>query len=88
MATDMNILVPQKQTKTQQGEVRLTLLKQIFQEVAFQGATLCGTSCPICQSEGQTGTCMLNAGNAGNHACYRVSTHAWSGLSPDVPGPR
>jgi len=88
MATDMNILVPRRQTKTKQGEVDLTPLKQIFQIVDFQGATLCGISCPICKSEEQIGACRLNAGHAGDHACNRVSSHAWSGLSPDVPGPR
>jgi len=88
MATDMKILVPQRQTKTKQGEVDLTPLKQIYQNVAFQGATLCGITCPICNSEGQTGACRLNAGHAGSHACNRVSTHTWSGSSTDVPGPR
>ncbi len=88
MATDMKILVPQRQTKTKQGEVDLTPLKQIYQNVAFQGATLCGITCPICNSEGQTGACRLNAGHAGSHACNRVSTHTWSGSRIDVPGPR
>ena len=87
MATDIDTLVSQRQTKTKQGEVGLTPLKQIFQKVDFQGATQCGLSCPICKSEGQSGACGLNAGHAGDHVCNRVSSHVWSGLSPDVPGP-
>ena len=87
MATDMNILVPRRQTKTKQSEVDLTPMKQIFQKVGYQEATLCGISCPICKSEGQIGACRLNAGHAGDHVCNRVSSHVWSGLSPDVPGP-
>lgn len=86
MATDIDILVSQRQTKTQRGEVGLPPL-QIFQKVDFQGATQCGLSCPICKSEGQMGACGLNAGHAGDHVCNRVSSHVWSGLSTDVPGP-
>jgi len=88
MATDIEILVSRRQTKTKQSEVDLTLLKQIFQKVDLQGATQCGLSCPICKSEGQSGACGLNAGHAGDHVCNRVSSHVWSGSSPDVPGPR
>jgi hypothetical protein len=86
MATDIDILVSQRQTKTKRGEVGLTPL-QNFQKVDFQGATQCGLSCPICKSEGQIGACGLNAGHAGDHVCNRVSSHVWSGLSTDVPGP-
>ncbi len=87
MATDIDILVSQRPTKTRQGEVDLTPLKQIFQKVDFQGVTLCGISCPICKSEGQNGACGLNTGHAGDHVCNRVSSHVWSGSSTDVPGP-
>jgi hypothetical protein len=88
MATDIDILVSQRQTKTKQGEVGLIPLKQIFQKVDFQGATQCNLSCPICQSERQSGACALNAGHAGQHVCNRVSSHIWSGSTPtDVPGP-
>ena len=86
MATDIDILVPQRQTKTKQGEVRLTPLQNV-QKVDFQGATQCGLSCPICKSEGQNGACGLNAGHLGDHVCNRVSSHVWSGLRIDVPGP-
>jgi hypothetical protein len=86
MATDIDIHVSQRQTKTKQGEVGLTPL-QIFQKVDFQRTTQCGISCPICKSEGQIGACGLNAGHAGDHVCNRVSSHVWSGLSTDVPGP-
>jgi len=86
MATDTDILVSESQTKTKQGELGLTPL-QTFQKVDFQGAIQCGLSCPICKSEGQNGACGLNAGHAGDHVCNRVSSHVWSGLSTDVPGP-
>jgi hypothetical protein len=86
MATDIDILVPQRQTKTKPGEVRLTPLQNV-QKADFQGATQCGLSCPICKSEGQHGACGLNAGHAGDHVCNRVSSHIWSGVSTDVPGP-
>ena len=86
MATDIDIHISQRQTKKQQGEVRLTPLQNV-QKVDSQGATQCGLSCPICKSEEQLGTCGLNAGHAGEHVCNRVRSHVWSGLSTDVPGP-
>jgi hypothetical protein len=87
MATDIDILVSELQTKTKQPEVVLTPLKPVFQTVDFQGASQCGLSCPICLSERQSGACGLNAGHTGNHVCNRVSTHVWSGSGTDVPGP-
>jgi hypothetical protein len=87
MATDIDFLISQRQTKTKQSELGLTPLKPTVQEVDFQGATLCGISCPICKSERQSGACGLNAGHARDHVCNRVSSHVWSGLSSDVPGP-
>ncbi len=87
MTTNIDIPVPQRQTKTKQGEVGLIPLKQIFQKVDFQVATQCGNACPICKSEGQNGACRLNAGHIGDHACNRVSSHVWSGSGIDVPGP-
>jgi len=87
MATDIDIIESLRQTKTKPGEVGFTPLKPIFQKVDLQGDTLCGVSCPICISEGQSGACGLNAGHAGDHGCNRVSSHVWGGTSPDVPGP-
>ena len=86
MATDMDILVSQIQTKTKQGEVGLTPQKQ---KVDFQVASLCSAPCPTCRSEGQSGACGLNVGHSGLHVCNRVSSHTWSGVaSPEIPGPR
>jgi hypothetical protein len=87
MTTEIDITGPQKQTKTNQGELFLIPLKQIFQKVDLQGASQCGISCPICYSEKQNGACGLNAGHVGDHKCNRISSHIWSGSSLDVPGP-
>jgi hypothetical protein len=88
MATDIDILVSQIQTKTKQWEIGLTPQKQITQIVYFQVASQCSAPCPICQSEGQSGACGLPVGHTGLHVCNRVSSHTWSSsVSPDVPGP-
>jgi hypothetical protein len=89
MATDIDILVSQVQTKTKRWEVDLIPRKHISQRVYFQEASLCGLHCPICQSEGASGACGLNAGHTGLHVCNRISTHTWSsGITPKIPGPR
>ncbi len=86
MATD--ILVSQIQTKTKQYGVGLTPQKQISQKVDFQAASQCSTPCPICQREGHSGACGLDAGHTQEHQCNRDSSHRWSSsFSTDVPGP-
>ena len=89
MATDIDILEAHIQIRTQQYEVGLTPQKQISQKVDTQAVTLCSAQCPLCQQEGHTGACGLNAGHTQEHQCNRVSTHRWSESGPgiDVPGP-
>ena len=89
MATDIDTLESQIQIRTNQYEVGLTPQKQISQKVDAQAATLCGAQCPLCQQEGQSGTCGLNAGHTQEHQCNRVSTHRWStsGHTTDIPVP-
>ena len=86
MTTD--ILISPEQNVTKQPVAGLTPQKLIFQRVVSQSATLCSELCPICQKEGQTGTCGLNLGHTQEHQCNRNSSHRWtSSETPDVPGP-
>ena len=88
MATDVDILVSQRQTKTKQYEAGLTPQKQISQKEVPQSASQCDAPCPLCQKEGNSGNCMLHVGHTQQHQCNRVSSHQWSGSGgPEVPGP-
>lgn len=81
MATDIDLLVSQKPTKTKLHQVGLTPLKQISQKLVPQSASLCGMRCPLC-----SGACGLNSGHSTRHQCNLNSSHMW-GAGTDVPGP-
>ena len=88
MATNIDSLVSERQTKTQQSEVSLIPHKQIAQKVVPQNASNCGAPCPLCQKEGNSGACALDADHTQQHQCNRVSSHQWSASdAPGVPGP-
>jgi hypothetical protein len=48
----------------------------------FSQTTVCGMSCPTCQSQGLTGSCVESQGHSSLHKCNRG--HQWGAT---VPGP-